>query len=30
MSHDPSPGFRSLLVETVRELGVEDADASLG
>jgi hypothetical protein len=28
--HDPSPGFRSLLVETVRELGVEDADASLG
>lgn len=30
MSHDPSPGFRSLMVEMVRELGVEDADASLG
>ena len=30
MTHDPSPGFRSLLVETLRRLGVEDADASLG
>ena len=29
MTHDPSPGFRSLLVETLRRLGVEDADASL-
>ena len=29
-SHDPSPGFRSLLVETLRALGVEDADAALG
>jgi hypothetical protein len=28
-SHDPSPGFRSLLVETLRALGVEDADAAL-
>ncbi len=30
MSHDPSPGFRSLLVETLRALDIEDADASLG
>jgi hypothetical protein len=30
MTHDPSPGFRSLLVETLRALGVEDADAQLG
>ena len=30
MSHDPSPGFRSLLVETLRALGVEDADGQLG
>jgi hypothetical protein len=30
VSHDPSPGFRSLLVETLRTLGVEDADAALG
>jgi hypothetical protein len=30
MSHDPSPGFRSVLVDTLRRLGVEDADASLG
>lgn len=30
ISHDPSPGFRSLLVETLRALGVEDADAALG
>lgn len=29
-SHDPSPGFRSLLVETLRAVGVEDADAALG
>jgi hypothetical protein len=30
MSHDPSPGFRSVLVDTLRGLGVEDADAALG
>jgi hypothetical protein len=29
-SHDPSPGFRSLLVKMLRALGVEDADAALG
>lgn len=29
-SHDPSPGFRSLPVETLRALGLEDADAALG
>lgn len=29
-SHDPSPGFRSLLIDTLRGLGVEDADAALG
>lgn len=29
VTHDPSPGFRSLLVRTLAELGVEDADASL-
>ena len=29
-SHDPSPGFRSLLVDTLLGLGVDDADASLG
>lgn len=29
-THDPSPGFRSLMVETLRALGVEDADAALG
>jgi hypothetical protein len=29
-THDPSPGYRSLLVDTLRQLGVEDADASLG
>jgi len=28
-SHDPSPGFRSLLIETLRGLGVENAEASL-
>ena len=30
MTHDPSPGFRSLLVETLGSIGVEDADAQLG
>ena len=30
VTHDPSPGYRSLLVDTLRQLGVEDADASLG
>lgn len=30
MSHDASPGFRSLLINTLRRLGVEDADATLG
>lgn len=29
-SHDPSPGFRSLIIDTLRGLGVEDADAALG
>ena len=29
-THDPSPGFRSLLVETLGSIGVEDADAQLG
>ena len=29
VTHDPSPGYRSLLVETLRRLGVEDADAFL-
>jgi hypothetical protein len=29
-SHDASPGFRSLLVAVLRELGLEDADAVLG
>ena len=29
-SHDPSPGFRSLLVETLRRLGIEDPDDELG
>ena len=29
-THDPSPGFRSLLVELLRALGVEDADGQLG
>ena len=29
-THDPSPGFRSLLVETLRALGVEDADVQVG
>ena len=26
ITHDPSPGYRSLLVETLRRLGVEDAN----
>ncbi len=30
VTHDPSPGFRSSLVETLRGLGLEDADVSLG
>lgn len=30
VTHDPSPGYRSLLVGTLRQLEVEDADASLG
>lgn len=29
-SHDPSPGFRTLLVETLRALDIEDADAAVG
>jgi hypothetical protein len=29
-THDPSPGFRSLLIETLRALGVEDADGQIG
>ena len=29
LTHDPSPGYRSLLVEALHQLGVEDADASL-
>jgi hypothetical protein len=28
-THDPSPGYRSALVETLRYLGVEDADGRL-
>lgn len=30
VTHDPSAGFRSLLVDALRQLGAEDADASLG
>ena len=30
LTHDPSPGYRSLLVDTLGQLGMEDADASLG
>jgi hypothetical protein len=30
MTHDPSPGYRSVLVDTLRRLGMEDADARLG
>jgi hypothetical protein len=29
ISHDPSPGFRSLLIETLQALDIEDADGSL-
>ncbi len=29
VTHDPSPGYRSLLVDTLRQLDVENADASL-
>ncbi|MEW6224732.1 MAG: hypothetical protein AB1627_08875 [Chloroflexota bacterium] len=29
IGHDPSPGFRSLLIDTLRALDVEDADASV-
>ena len=29
IGHDPSPGFRSLLIDTLCALDVEDADASL-
>lgn len=29
-SHDPSPGFRALLVEALSALGLKDADAALG
>jgi hypothetical protein len=29
ITHDPSPGFRSLLVARLQDLGVEEADASL-
>ena len=29
ITHDPSAGYRSLLVDALRRLGVEDADASL-
>ncbi len=29
VTHDPSPGYRSLLVEALRQLEVEDADAWL-
>lgn len=29
VTHDPSPGYRSLLIEMLRQLGVEDADGWL-
>lgn len=29
VTHDPSPGYRSLLVETLRSLGLDDVDAAL-
>jgi len=29
VTHDPSPAYRSVLVETLRDLGMEDGDASL-
>lgn len=30
ITHDPSPGYRALLVEALGQLGLEDADAALG
>lgn len=30
VTHDPSPGFRAMLVDMLGHLGVEDADVSLG
>jgi hypothetical protein len=30
LTHDPSPGYRSALVETLRRLGVGDANVRLG
>jgi hypothetical protein len=30
IKHDPSPGYRSLLVDTLDQFGVEDTDGSLG
>ena len=30
VTHDPSPGYRLLLVDTLRHLGMEDAGGSLG
>lgn len=30
LTHDPSAGYRSLLADALRRLGVEDADVSLG
>ena len=30
VTHDPSPGYRSLLADTLRHLGMEDAGGSLG
>jgi len=29
VTHDPSPGYRSLLVDTLRHFGMEDAGASI-
>ena len=29
VTHDPSPGYRSLLIETLRQLGVEEPDGWL-
>lgn len=29
ITHDPSPGFRSLLAQTLGDFGLEDADAAL-
>jgi hypothetical protein len=30
LTHDPSPGFRSMLAETLRALGVEEPDGWIG